>query len=78
MRSGRLELVIFATALVALVATATGGPGWDAASAHAVLAAHLERTAAAPLYGVLAAGAAQIPAGEVGFRLALIRCVDPC
>jgi len=72
MRTGRLELAIFATALVALVATATGGPGWDAASAHAVLAAHLERTASAPLYGVLAAGAAQLPAGEIGFRLALL------
>lgn len=72
MRDGRLELVIFATALVALVATATGGPGWDAPSAHAVLAAHLERTAAAPLYGLLAAGAAQLPAGEIGFRLALL------
>ena len=72
MRTGRLELAIFATALVAFVATATGGPGWDAASAHAVLAAHLERTAAAPLYGVLAAGAAHLPAGEVGFRVALL------
>ncbi|MBA3461358.1 MAG: hypothetical protein H0T46_15450 [Deltaproteobacteria bacterium] len=70
-----LELGVFTVALLVLVATAGSGPGWDLASGHAVLAAQLERTSAAPLYGLLADLAAQLPAGEVGFRLGVLGAV---
>ncbi len=66
---------VFAVALVALVLGAATGPAWDAGAAHAVLAAHLERAASAPLYGLLAGAAAQLPLGEVATRLALLAAV---
>lgn len=70
-----LAIVAFAVTLVVLIAGAAGGPGWDHASGHAALAARLEHTAAAPLYGVIAGAFAQLPAGEVGFRLGLLGAV---
>lgn len=70
-----LELGVFAGALLALVFVATGGPGWDQSSGYAVLASQLHRTSAAPLYGLLAAAAAQLPVGEVGFRLGILGAV---
>jgi len=70
-----MPLGVFAVALVILIAGAAGGPGWDAAAGHATLAAHLERTAAAPLHGALAGAFAQLPFGEVGFRLAVLAAV---
>ncbi|CAN5810354.1 hypothetical protein BH11MYX3_BH11MYX3_11360 [soil metagenome] len=74
-KASGLELVVFSVALVVLVLGAGGGPGWDVASGHAVLGAQLERTAAAPLYGLLADLAAQLPVGEPGFRLGLLGAV---
>lgn len=68
----RLELAVLGVALVGLILVARGGPGWGVSSAHAVIAAGLDRTAAAPLYGVLATVAAWLPVGEVGFRLAVL------
>ncbi len=73
--AGWLELVVFAAALVVFIAGAGGGPGWDLASGHAVLGAQLVRTAAAPLYGLLADLAAQLPVGEPGFRLAVLGAI---
>ncbi len=70
-----LELVVFSVALVVLVVGAGGGPGWDLASGHAVLGAQLERTARAPLYGLLADLAAQLPVGEPGFRLGVLGAI---
>lgn len=70
-----LELAVFAGALVVLLVGAGGGPGWDLASGHAILGAHLERTATAPLYGLLADLAAQLPFGEPGFRLGILGAV---
>ena len=70
-----LELGVFGVALVVLLAGTGGGPGWDLASGHGVLAAHLQRTAAAPLYGLLASLAAQLPVGEVGFRIGVLGAV---
>ena len=70
-----LELVVFTVALVVLVVEAGGGPGWDLAAGHAVLGAQLQRTAAAPLYGLLADLAAQLPFGEPGFRLGVLGAV---
>ena len=70
-----LATVVLAVALVVLVLGAPTGPGWDQTAGHAVLAAHLEHTAAAPLFGAFAGIAAQLPIGEVGFRLALLGAV---
>lgn len=67
-----LVSTVFAIALVALVADATGGPGWGASSAHAVLAARVDLLASSPLYDQIAAAFALLPAGEPGFRLALL------
>lgn len=74
-RPAWLELGVFAVALVLLVLGAGGGPGWDTASGHAVLAARLERTSAAPLYGLLADLFAVLPVGEPGFRLSILGAV---
>ena len=63
---------VFLLALVLSIATAAGGPGWNDTSTHAVLATHLEHTAASPLYDLLANVAAYLPFGEPGFRLALL------
>ncbi|MCW5805890.1 MAG: hypothetical protein KIT31_26195 [Deltaproteobacteria bacterium] len=62
--------IVVAAALF-LVYGASGGPGWTPASDHAVLAIQLQQLAAAPLYGLVASVAACLPAGEVGFRLAV-------
>ena len=67
--------VVFAVSLVMLVASTSGGPGWDRAADRAVLAGYLVRTAAAPLYDALAGVAAHVPVGEVGFRLSLLAAV---
>lgn len=64
-----LDRCVFAIALVGLVLGAAGGAGWN--SRDAVLAADLQRSAAAPLYGLLAMVATIVPAGELGFRLAV-------
>ena len=69
----RIDLAVFAVALVVLVLGAAGGPGWD--SVDAVLAVELERSAAAPLYALVASVAAYVPIGEVGFRLAAANAV---
>lgn len=74
-KAAHLELAVFAIALVVLVAGAAGGPGWDAASGHAVLATQLARTTGAPLYGLLADAFALLPVGEPGFRLGLLGAV---
>ena len=68
----KLETIVFAVAAVVLVLATGGGPGWNAASMHAVLAVRLEHVASAPLYDVLASVATLLPFGEVGFRLALL------
>lgn len=67
-----LDRVCFAASLVVLVATAAGGPTWTPSASDAVLATHLEHTAASPLYGIVAGVAAYVPVGEPGFRLALL------
>jgi hypothetical protein len=64
--------VVFAVSLVALVLDASGGPGWGATSAHALLASRAEHLGASPLYDVLASAASLLPAGEPGFRLGLL------
>ena len=68
----RPELAVFAVALVGLLLGARGGPGWGASSANAVIAIGLDRSATAPLYGLLATVAAWLPFGEAGFRLAIL------
>ncbi len=70
-----IDRVVFALVAVVLVATCAGGPLWLDASSNAVLATHLERTAASPLYHVLADVAAYVPVGEPGFRLAVLGAV---
>jgi len=67
--------VVFAVSLVWLVASTSGGPGWDRAADRAVLAGYLVKTATAPLYDALAGAAAHLPVGEVGFRLSLLAAV---
>lgn len=49
-----------------------GAPGATWAAGDASLAVYLERTAAAPLYGLLATVAAYLPVGEPAFRLGLL------
>ena len=68
----KLETIVFAVCAVVLVLAAGGGPGWNAASMHAVLAVRFEHLAAAPLYDVIASVATVLPFGEVGFRIALL------
>jgi hypothetical protein len=70
-----LEHGVFALAVIAFVLAASGGPGWGAASADAIVGASFDRTAAAPLYGVLGSVAAWLPIGEPGFRLAALDAV---
>jgi hypothetical protein len=70
---GWLPHGVFTIALVILVLGAAGGPGW--ASSDAVLAAELERSANAPLYGLVASIAAYLPVGEPGFRLAFANAI---
>nr|MBA3395344.1 hypothetical protein [Deltaproteobacteria bacterium] len=69
------DRVLLALALVILVAGAAGGPGWLVSSSEAVLATQLERTASAPLFGLLASVAGALPIGEPGFRVALLAAV---
>ena len=71
-KASHLELGVFGVALVVLTVGAGGGPGWDLASGHAVLAAQLTRTSSSPLYGLLADLFAQLPVGEPGFRLGIL------
>jgi hypothetical protein len=71
----RLATIICGLVLVALVLDAAGGPGWGVDSARAVLAVRMDHGAAAPLYDVLASVFALVPAGEPGFRLALLGAV---
>jgi hypothetical protein len=70
-----VDRISFAIALLVLVATSAGGPTWSASASEAVLATHLEHTAASPLYGVVAGVAAYLPVGEPGFRLGLLGAV---
>jgi hypothetical protein len=72
----KLETLVLAVALVVLILDASGGPGWGAASASAVLAVRLDHLASAPLYDLVAgATATLLPFGEVGFRLALLDAI---
>lgn len=68
-----IDRITVGVAFVVLVLSATGGPGWR--SSDAVLAVELERTAAAPVYALVATVAAYLPVGEPGFRLALANAV---
>jgi hypothetical protein len=68
-----IDRLVFAVGFVVLVLGTSGGPGWD--SVDAVLAAELERSAAAPLYALVSTVAAYLPVGEVGFRLSLANAV---
>ncbi|MGN6106065.1 MAG: hypothetical protein ACTHU0_13235, partial [Kofleriaceae bacterium] len=74
-RSEWLERAVLAAALAIFVFGAAGGPGWAPGSGEAILATGLERTAGAPLYGILAGIAAHVPVGEPAFRLALLNAV---
>lgn len=70
-----IDRVILALALIVLITTAAGGPTWTDASSVAILATHLEHTAAAPLYDLVAGAAAYLPVGEPGFRLGVLGAV---
>lgn len=70
-----LPTAVLGVALLVLIAGVTGGPGWDRAADQAVLAAYLQRTAAAPLHGFIGGVFAHLPVGEVGFRLGLLGAV---
>jgi hypothetical protein len=61
-----------AVGLLVLGLTTASGPGWGAAATHAVVAFDLDRAAAAPGYGLLAAIAVRLPLGEPALRLALL------
>ncbi|MDX2087045.1 MAG: hypothetical protein SFX73_04300 [Kofleriaceae bacterium] len=63
--------IVFGVAF-ALFALCTPSVGWDVAAGHAALAAQHDHLAAAPLFGALAAAAADLPVGEVGFRVNLM------
>jgi hypothetical protein len=67
--------IVFAISLLLLVAGTIGGPGWLDVSGSAVLATHLEHTAASPLYDMAASVFAYLPVGEPGFRLGLLAAV---
>jgi len=69
-----LDRGVFTIALVLLVLGAAGA-GWGEGSSDAVLATQLERSAAAPLYGLVAGVAAYLPVGEPGFRLAVVNAL---
>ena len=70
-----LDHVVFTIALVLLVISAAGGPGWTTGAIEAVIASQLDHTAATPLYHVVASVAAYLPVGEPGVRLALLSAV---
>nr|MDQ3369755.1 hypothetical protein [Myxococcota bacterium] len=70
-----VERAVIVVGLAVLIFGAAGGPGWTDGSHAAVLATQLERSASAPLHGVLATVAAYLPVGEPGFRLALLNAV---
>ena len=59
----------------ALIFGAAGGPGFGVGSIEAVFATRLERSAGAPFYDMLAWLAVRLPAGEPGFRLAVLDAV---
>ncbi|HEU0033349.1 MAG TPA: hypothetical protein VFQ53_22110 [Kofleriaceae bacterium] len=71
-RAESADRFVFVGVLAVLVLGAAGGPGWWNVALDGVIAVDLERTASAPLYGVLAGAFARLPVGEVGFRLALL------
>ena len=68
------ELVVFATGLIWLVSTAAGG-SWLVPGARPLVAADLDRTAAAPLYDAIAGVFVRLPLGEPSFRLGLLAAV---
>jgi hypothetical protein len=70
----KLPVLVFALALVGLIVGAAGGPTWWP-SAHSHVAAELDHSAIAPLYGLVANVAAALPFGELGFRLAVLSAV---
>lgn len=72
MAARKLEVGVLAVAFAALVLDASGGSGWAVTSTRSVLAARLDRTAAAPFYDVIAGVANLVPFGEPAFRLGLL------
>ncbi|MEO8554987.1 MAG: hypothetical protein ABI678_33640, partial [Kofleriaceae bacterium] len=68
----KLEVGVLGVAFALLVADAGNGSGWAVTSTRAVLAARLDRTAAAPLYDMVAGVANLLPFGEPAFRLGLL------
>jgi len=69
-----IDRIVLALALIVLVIGAAGGPTWTGSS-EAILATHLQHTAASPLYGLVAGVAAYFPVGEPGFRLGVLGAV---
>jgi hypothetical protein len=69
-----IDRAVFAVTLVVLIFGAAGG-AWGVASDQAVLATQLDRSGAAPLYGLIANVAAWLPVGEPWFRLAIVNAV---
>ena len=67
-----LDHVVFTIALILLVISVAGGPGWTTASTEAVIAVQLDHTAATPLYHVVASVAAYLPVAEPGVRLGVL------
>jgi hypothetical protein len=65
----------FCLALCVLIFGAAGGPGFGVGSGETVFATRLERSAGAPFYDMLAWLAVRLPAGEPGFRLAVLAAV---
>ena len=72
MAARKLEVGVLGVAFTLMVLDAGNGSGWAITSTRAVLAARLDRTAAAPLYDVLAGVANLLPFGEPAFRLSLL------
>ena len=70
---GPASRVGFAIALVGFLVVVPGGPTWT--SGDASIALYLERTATAPLYGLLGTLAAYLPFGEPGFRVGILDAV---
>ena len=69
-----LDRAVLVIALVFLVQEAASA-GWLDQSEHVVGAAALERSATAPLYGILASVATLLPVGEPAFRLGVLNTV---
>lgn len=73
--SRAMEPAAFCLAVCVLIFGAAGGPGFGSGSGEAGFATRLERTAGAPFYDMLAWLAVRLPAGEPGFRLAVLDAV---